>query len=120
MFNGYVYSIGGLTNNPTANPPLQTTNQIWYAHINLDGSLAMWKQATLTGMIPPALQLHATVVLPTAVNNYLYIIGGSTATGTQALTSPSCCVVGTTYYAKIKSDGSLGQFAKGPNIWLPG
>ncbi len=109
--NGYLYTIGGATNEPGANPPEVTTNQIWFAHININGSLANWQQASLTGTIPPALQLAATV----AVNNHLYIIGGSTATGTRWLT-PSCCVVGHTYYAKIKSNGDLGQFAQGPDI----
>jgi hypothetical protein len=113
--NGYLYTIGGVTNVPGANPPQVTTNQIWYAKIQTGGSLGAWNQVTLTGVTLPALQLAATVALNTTVNNYLYIIGGSTATGTEWNT-PYKHVVGTTYYAKIKSDGSLGQFAQGPNI----
>jgi hypothetical protein len=116
--NGYLYTIDGVLNEPGANPSHVTTNQIWYALIRSDGGLRTWQQASTVlknGQQLPALQLAATV----AVNNYLYIIGGSTAgslnSGTD-WTKPSCCVVGHTYYAKIKTDGSLGVFSQGPDI----
>ncbi|MBU4122855.1 hypothetical protein KJ959_04155 [bacterium] len=90
--NGYLYITGGNTGS-------SNQNTLYYAKINSDGSIESF--TTSTNKIPASLYGHVSVVY----NGYLYITGGSVATGT----------LNTVYYAKINSDGSIGNFTTSPN-----
>lgn len=91
--NGYIYLAG---NGANANP-------IRYAKVNSDGSVGSWTAGTA---LPQHRSRNTTIVL----NGYIYIIGGGDSFSTFA---------STVYYAKLKSDGSIGTWTTSSNA-LPG
>ncbi|MGH7487971.1 MAG: Kelch repeat-containing protein, partial [bacterium] len=92
--NGYIYSIGGTTNNTSG---IDTT---YYAKLNSDGSTGAWQTASPT--LPVPLGEAATVT----ANGYVYIIGGTTDF-TNGMSS--------VYYTKLNSDGSIGVWQTSAN-----
>jgi hypothetical protein len=85
--NGYLYAVGG-----------DGLNTIVYNKINTDGSLsAAWTTNTYT---LPAIRGYIGV---TTANGYVYVVGGSIDSGVTAES--------TVYYAKLRTDGSIGPFA---------
>lgn len=101
--NGYIYSVGGYDGT-------NTTNGVFYAKMNADGSVGAWQcqgtaVATSCGTsaspvnsnsIPGARRLAAATV----ANGYLYVVGGFDGTNAQS----------TVYYAKLNSDGTTGTW----------
>lgn len=93
-YNGYLYSLGGIA---TGN---SRSNAVYYAPLNTDGSVGSWTTTT-------SFATSRNVFGATAMNGYMYIIGGST--GTPNLKDIQ--------YAKINSDGSLDTWASaGSNV----
>jgi hypothetical protein len=89
--NGYIYVIGGNTNNNTSTG--QTT--VWYARVNSDGTLGSWN--TSPNGLPLGRSLESLVTL----NGYVYSVGGTdTTAGTPGKE--------TTLFAKLNPDGSTG------------
>lgn len=86
-YNGYMYVMGGLNN---SNARLST---IYYAPINVDGSLGSW--TTNSTALPQTLQESMTI----ARDGYLYIFGGYSGS-----------VLTTVRYAPINVDGSIGSW----------
>jgi hypothetical protein len=89
--NGYIYAVGGCTVNCGA-----ATDTIYYAKVNLDGTLGTW--ITNTNVLP-AVRDGAGVAI---ANGYMYVIAGSTSSYGSTVT--------TSYYAKINADGSVNSF----------
>jgi hypothetical protein len=95
--NGYLYVIGGKVASGA-----NSTNKVYYAKLNSDGSLGTW--TTATNRIPQNIQDHVTVV----ANGYVYVIGGWDSFNLAYTTS--------SYYAKLNSDGSLGTWNTTTNV----
>jgi hypothetical protein len=94
--NGHIYVIGG----ESGGTP-QTT--VYYARVNTDGAVGPWR----TGLNPlPAARARAQV---TAINGYVYVIGGHNGTAMQS----------TVYYAGISPDGGLGVWVEDVSNPLP-
>ncbi len=94
--NGYVYYLGGCTNN-TCNG--NTTANTYYAKINADGTLGSW---TATTAITGARNAFAI----TNYNGYVYVLGGTDNGGTSTQT---------VYHAKLNSNGTLGSWTTSGN-----
>ena len=92
--NGYVYSVGGDTGGFDSTPYAGVS----YSRINADGSLASFNSTT---SLPQALACSSVV----AANGFIYSIGGW----------PGSSNIGTVYYARINSDGSLGTWKQNKN-----
>ncbi|HEV7453795.1 MAG TPA: carbohydrate binding domain-containing protein [Candidatus Saccharimonadales bacterium] len=84
--NGYLYYIGGYDGTNTRSDAV-------YARINADGSLGAWQTAAL---VAPGRSSSSIAYL----NGYVYVIGGFN----------NSIFVGTTSYAKVNADGSLGAW----------
>ncbi|HSX17216.1 MAG TPA: hypothetical protein VLH86_03890 [Patescibacteria group bacterium] len=84
--NGYIYYIGGYDGT-------NTRSDVSYARINADGSLGAWQTAAA---VTPGRSSSSTVYL----NGYVYVIGGFN----------NSIFVGTTSYAKVNADGSVGTW----------
>ncbi|HEY5667894.1 MAG TPA: hypothetical protein VIR03_01890 [Candidatus Saccharimonadales bacterium] len=85
--NGYIYVIGGQTDNATYSAA------IYYAKINGDGSIGAWVTSSVS---LPAVLTRASVVY---AHGYIYVIGGWNG---SSLT--------TAYYTRVNSDGTLNAF----------
>jgi hypothetical protein len=94
--NGYIYVVGGTS-------ALGTSDDIYYAKPNADGTITAWQTASVALTTP--LRHHSLV----AYNGYLYAIGGQVAGGSDNQNI---------YYASINSDGSLGTMTTSAT-WLP-
>jgi hypothetical protein len=107
-----LYTIGGVEYpSPTQYPNGKTTRDLEYAPINGDGTVGQWK--TVPNALLVATQLHASVVL----NNYLYVIGGSTTTDDQ---DPAPGITANVYHAKIdSSNGTVGKFVSDLTLPVP-
>ncbi|MCB4791786.1 MAG: hypothetical protein LHV68_07860 [Elusimicrobia bacterium] len=92
VYNGYLYITGGLNGS-------SYLNKVYYAKINSDGSIGSF--STSSNNIPVTLAYHSSVVY----NGYLYITGG------YSNGSP----ISKVYYAKINSNGSIGNFLTSSN-----
>ncbi|MEK7180768.1 MAG: hypothetical protein AAB738_00320 [Patescibacteria group bacterium] len=93
--NGYVYVIGGKNiQGDLRNQINVQTNKVLYARVNGDGTLGGWRE---TSSLPVPLSNHSSVYS----NGYIYAMGGGNDAGFP---------VGTNFYAKVNSDGSLGQW----------
>ncbi len=84
VVNGYVYVIGGTSDNSTVLP---TVN---YAKLNSDGTISSWK--TTTGL--PEIRWDTAI---TSYNGYIYMVGGGDNVNAK----------NTTYYAKVNADGTI-------------
>ncbi|MCK4353176.1 T9SS type A sorting domain-containing protein [candidate division WOR-3 bacterium] len=82
----YIYSIGG------KDGPVPT-DSVYYAPINLDGSVGTW-QATSN------LPISLAYLSGGCVNGYIYVVGGHNPGG----------FYNTVYFAKINPDGTLGSW----------
>ncbi|MEK9195875.1 MAG: hypothetical protein AAB914_00745, partial [Patescibacteria group bacterium] len=82
--NGYIYEIGG-----------SSATSVRYAKLNANGTIGTWSTSSTYDL--PLARQEAVVV---TANGYLYVIGGYNGS----------VAVKTTYYAKINSDGSLGEW----------
>jgi hypothetical protein len=91
--NGYLYITGGAT----ASTGLTT---VYYAKVNASGSVNAW--STDANALPAGRFRHRT----TAMNGYLYVIGGELS-GDSSET--------TVYYAKINANGTLNAWATNAN-----
>ena len=87
-YNGYIYEFGGYTN-----PGPTTTNTVYYAKANGDGTIGAWNTTTV---LPVNIEGNAVAV----ANGYVYIVGGYN--GSSFLTS--------VYYAKLNIDGTVGAW----------
>ena len=96
-YNGYLYAFGGLSTSGS-------TNSVYYAHLNADGSLGTWQ--TSSNSLPET-RFGAGVTLN---NGHVYIVGGSDQNG-----NPTNSV----YYAHLNTDGSVGSWQTSNNS-LPG
>ena len=92
--NNYMYVIGGGING------IGNVDTVYYAHIKSDGTLDSW--TTSTNTLPQRLRRIGGVVN----NNFVYITGGITTTGSQS---------NTVYYAPLNSDGSVGSWITSTN-----
>jgi N-acetylneuraminic acid mutarotase len=92
--NNYIYIFGGGVGNIEDG---EITNNVYYAQINIDGSIGSW--ITSTSILPTG------VIFPTSVvnNNYVYILGGGG--NNQNITN-------TVYYAQLNIDGSVGSWTE--------
>jgi hypothetical protein len=99
-WNGYVYVIGGSTNDTAANA--QST--VYYAKVNQNGTISNWNTnsyalgCATAGCGSPVVRYSPSAF---AYNGYLYLTGGANAAGTDQTT---------VYYAKINADGSTGAW----------
>jgi len=90
--NGYVYAIGGYSSG--------NQSTVYYATLNPDGSIGAWQTA---GNALPGARGEATAFV---ASGYVYIIGGYDGSGnTQS----------TVYFAKLNSDGTVGQWQTASN-----
>lgn len=91
VYNGYVYSIGGLANSGI-------TSTVNYALINdANGTVGAW---TKTASLPSQLLYHSVV----ASNGYIYTTGGGSDQSENGATT-------TVYYAQINGNGTLGSWS---------
>jgi N-acetylneuraminic acid mutarotase len=91
VYNGYVYEIGGEYNG-------QSTNKVYYASLNTDGSVGSWQ--TASNSLPASLEAATSVVY----NGYVYVMGGNAGT-----------IESTVYYASLNADGSVGSWQTASN-----
>ena len=87
-YNGYIYEFGGYTNNPG----LTTTNNVYYAKANGDGTIGAWNTTTV---LPVNMEGNAVAV----ANGYVYIVGGYNGSFLNSV-----------YYAKLNVDGTVGTW----------
>jgi|GEM_PF-1092700 len=88
--NGYVYVVGG-------NGASGTTNAVYYAKLNADGTIGTWVQTN-------SLPLNRAGGYAFTNNGYVYEVGGYADIGaTTAGTT-------TVYYAKLNADGTIGTW----------
>ncbi|HEY6770684.1 MAG TPA: hypothetical protein VI386_38565 [Candidatus Sulfotelmatobacter sp.] len=105
--NGYLYTVGGVIHDSKTDQTYgSSTNQVWFAPINpTNGNLGAW-QITTALPITTGLQLHGAVVL----NNYLYVIGGSTDPVGDNNVSKNNWPTKHVHFTHINSDGTLGKW----------
>jgi hypothetical protein len=108
-YNGYLYIGGGQTSGTCTGSTSSNCNDIEYAKINSDGSIAPFA-------VNANHFTYSRDYMGMAANNgYLYIYGGiDNATGCGA-GNAVCSIV---QYAAINSDGSVGTFTTSPNHFL--
>jgi N-acetylneuraminic acid mutarotase len=94
-YNGYLYSVGGLTDSS------ERLDTVSYAAVQNDGSVGTW--TTSSNTLPTTIQQAATFTH----NGYLYVIGGFNVSA-----------LSTIYYAPLGDDGSIGSWSTNP-IPLP-
>jgi hypothetical protein len=87
-YNGYIYQLGGVDGTGAT---VATTQ---YAKLNADGTVGTW---TATTSMPDAVRQFQPVV----ANGYVYVIGGR---------NNSNSTLGTSYYAKLNADGTIGTW----------
>jgi hypothetical protein len=93
-----IYVIGGFTSNTSATPVATVS----YTTVD-NGQISSWSRG-------PDLPVARGNMWAAAVNGWLIVCGGINGAVT---------VSGTTYYAKIKSDGSLSGWFTGPTLPVP-
>ncbi|HSX33896.1 MAG TPA: hypothetical protein VLF91_06190 [Candidatus Saccharimonadales bacterium] len=93
--NGYIYYIGG------DDGTTHSRTDVYYSKINADGSMGSWTATT-------SLSIGRSFASAIYLNGYLYIIGGRDAT--------AAAVVGTTLYAKVGADGSVGSWSTATGV----
>ncbi len=90
-YNGYVYEIGGYGSVGNY------LNSTYYAKVNSNGSIGSWTTS------PSTLPLNLSGITAVTYNGYVYVMGGYNSINfTQA-----------TFYAKLNSDGSIGNWTYG-------
>ena len=92
--NGYLYLVGGAVNNGS-----QAVSNVYYAKINLNGTLSGWHSTT---PLPQPECFHCAV----ASGGHVFSIGGYNGIN----------VTSAYYYAPVRQDGSLGSWITGPLI----
>jgi len=92
-YNGYVYLTGGISGGTIP-------NNDQYAPLNDNGTLGAWITTTT---IPVSRESHSSVVS----NGYIYVLGGIEGGGS----------LGTTYYAPIHADGSIGLYLSNSTLF---
>lgn len=95
-YNGYIYVNGGTSS-------AGTSDDIYYAKPNADGTITAWTTASTP--LTTDLRHHQAV----ARGGYIYFIGGERVDGTDNQN---------VYYAKLNADGSVGAFST-VTTWLP-
>ena len=90
-YNGYVYVANGTSTNRMSN----TSSDVYYAHINNDGTLGAW----MTGPSTPAARRGSVA---TAGNGYLYVIGGGQG---------SNCCLNNVWYSQLGANGAPGNWS---------
>jgi hypothetical protein len=95
--NGFVYVLGGVHYNPSEDDYGDTTNIVYYAQVNPDGSLGSWQTAN---PLPDSLQFLSASVW----NNQIYVIGGFDEF------DDNFTLQNTVYSATIQTDGSLSAW----------
>ena len=93
-YNGYVYAFGGQDN------PGAITATSYYAPLNADGTVGAWAITT-------ALPVASSEVGVSTYNGYVYITGGTTATGV---------FTNQVRYAPINANGTLGAWTSTTNL----
>lgn len=94
--NGFVYVIGGKNIQGDLRSPINVqTKKVFYARVNGDGTLGGWQE---TSSLPVPLSNHSAVYN----NGFIYAMGGANDAGFP---------VGTNFYTRVNSDGSLGPWA---------
>ena len=101
----YLYTVGGVQY-PTGSLDGATTGLAQYAKINSNGTIGAW---TPTSSLSVPTQLHGSVV----VGNYLYVIGGSTASNDLNVSSK---ITTNVWYSQIMQNGALAGFKPGPPL----
>lgn len=96
IYNGYMYASGGIDSNGG------TRSDVQYAKIDPPGVTSNYTAAT--SMPGTQRHFHATV----AYNNYLYIIGGYSASYSG--------YTNTTFYAPVSANGAVGSWTQGGNL----
>ncbi|MBF0328014.1 MAG: hypothetical protein HQL10_02540 [Nitrospirae bacterium] len=102
--NGYLYVIGG--NSTVLGGGVTSSDKVFYAPINSDGSIGTWKETTSIKddlLASKPRWLHTSVVN----NGYMYVIGGSDNAGNP---------LNTVYYSPINADGSIGTWKETTSI----
>ena len=90
VYDGSLYVIGGSADDGQH-------DDVWYAQINLDGSLGSW---TSTTPLPVEKSNHTSVLY----NGYIYVIGGGGVGGPYDIRS--------VWYAPIHLDGTIGNWSQ--------
>ncbi len=112
----YLYRVGGIDDSGNNTP------DVWYSMISsTNGAVNNWTHnqgfpvsAGHYVDLPAVRQLHGTVV----VGNFLYVIGGSNApTADNPGGTNGANIRSSVFYAKINSNGSVGQYDGGANGW---
>lgn len=73
------------------------SENVFYAQVQTNGTIGAWKSATL---LPEGVEFHAGL----AANGFLYVLGG------YHFPAEGVYFTNVVYYAKIKSDGSVGSW----------
>lgn len=108
IWNGYLY-VGGGNSGCTADfDNCGFTDNVYYAHINQDGSIGVFSKTTT---MPRYLRGHSLL----AHNGYMYIIGGIVQPYYTEPPYPdpsnfNTILNGKVFYTKINPDGSLGTW----------
>ncbi|MET7477644.1 hypothetical protein ABZT17_25200 [Streptomyces sp. NPDC005648] len=97
-YDGTMYVIGGFTDSSSAT----ALSSVYFTKVS-NGSVNTWSSAT-------PLPVARGNMFAAAVNGWLIVTGGINA---------SVTVSGTTYFAKIAGDGSLGPWYVGPTLPVP-
>ncbi len=98
VVNGYVYLVGGATNDAGASPWYSPVNTVYYGQINSAGNIPTWHTSSQT--LPQAAMWQGGVTL----NGYLYIIGGYYTPGASPGISANIFYAST---ARLLVNGSL-------------
>src|SRR3990170_773749 len=110
VWNGYLYVAGGNSDCTGEHEKCGFTDEVYYASINKDGSIAPFSQATSLTIF---LRGHSLI----AYNGYMYVIGGIIQPYYTEPPYPDPNNFNTrlnekVFYAKINPDGSLGAWAE--------
>ncbi len=97
-YGGYIYVLGGY--NGSSN-----LSEVYYSHINSDGTLGSWNTTTSIGETSSGGGTAEPIEFATSVTygGYIYFLGGYSSTTSAR--------VSTVYYVPINSDGTLGSWA---------
>ena len=95
-YNGYLYAFGGLSASGS-------TNSVYYAHLNTDGSVGTWQTS---GNSLPGNSIGG---MAASYNGYIYQMGGFPNPLNDDYTDA-------VYYAHINSDGSVGTWQTSSNV----
>jgi hypothetical protein len=97
--NGYLYSLGGRTGSGSGNPTCQANDFVFYAPVNLDGSLGEWQETT---PMPVPLACFGAAGYSDRDYDRIYVWGG----WTQGWPTMNTCF----YADQDPNDGTLGPW----------